>query len=105
MTIWQQRAVPANRDTFYFPHWSAAVATPAERREAMAPLSVTDVTVYPDSKYGFAVMAGARTVISFFFDDMDQAIRAGADMRRLLPSVTAVLRARSRRPPPASWHG
>ena len=104
MTVWEQRAVPANRD-IYFPHWSAAAATArAGRREATGPLSVTEVTVSPDSKYGFAVMAGARPVISFFFDDMEQATCAARDMRRLLPSVTAVLRARRKRPPPAFWH-
>lgn len=62
-------------------------------------LHVTDITVLPDSRYGFEVWAGARRVVSFFFDDLEQAVRAAMDLRALLPSISSVLReARYHRP-------
>ena len=52
-------------------------------------LQLTDVTVTPDSKYAFDVMAGMRRVLSFHFDALQDAAEAADSMSRLLPRIEA----------------
>ena len=78
-------------ERFHFRHWSAAGPL-ARSAEPVGDFYLTEIVISPDDRYGFDVMAGPRRVISFFFDNLDNAAAAARDLRKLLPSVLAVLR-------------
>jgi hypothetical protein len=76
---------------FQFRHWSAA-GPAVKSAEPVGGLHVTDIVISPDDRYGFDVMAGPRRVVSFFFDNLDNAAAAARDLRALVPAVLVVLR-------------
>ena len=90
MIFARQTAHQAER--FHFRHWSAAGPPSARSAEPVGDFYVTEIVISPDDRYGFDVMAGPRRVISFFFDNLDNAVAAARDLRKLLPSVLPVLR-------------
>jgi hypothetical protein len=94
--IFARHTGQAQAERFHFRHWSAA--GPAEKSaEPVGGLYVTDIVISPDNRYCFDVMAGPRRVISFFFDNLENAAAAARDLQALLPSVLAVLRDSPRR--------
>src|SRR4051812_33848541 len=70
--------------------------TLAKERRASRRLTLTDVTVDPDSNYSFAIWAGRQQVAKFTFHTLSDAFDAAQALALLLPRVEVARRRKLR---------